>query len=128
MAMTPNTWHIINISAIASPPWTPGTYAAPHPFVIDAIASGAALLVFCLSDAGPGYSATIVGLNGEASIPSDAVTVASTPAMRSDVLTSGATWYSVRNTASGGAWMWYDDQRGQVGSLALPPALGGFIS
>lgn len=125
MALASNTWHYVIIDPLSTPPWTAATYASP-PFINDAIIAGTPVLVFCISDAGAGNAANLAFLGGEATIPSDGITLSSIPTMDTTVMDNGETWYSVRT--GGGAWLFYGDQSGVVRSLAVPTTLGAFIS
>lgn len=125
MAMTDLTWNRVTISAISSPLWT-GSYMVP-PFIVDAIASGGSVLVFCIYDLGIGSDALISFLGGGATLPSGAFTVVSTPAMNISVTSTSENWYSVRDS-SGAGWLWYGDQYGAVRFMPSSGALGSFIT
>ena len=128
MAMTANTWYEITLAALADPPYPASLAYSLHPFVVNAILTGAAARVFCLSDAGPGGTALISFVGGTGMVPSDAVTIVSTPAMDTSVITgTGETWYSVRE-AFGPGWFWYGDQSGTVNYMTDSTTLGAFIA
>lgn len=125
MAMTPNTWYYITLSAITGAPWSGTNYPLPGAFV-DSLYASSSVYVFCLSDAGAGASATVSFAGGDATIPSDAVTIVSTPAMNTQTMDNGETWYSIRvGTVS---WYWYGDQSGIVRTLSDSTTLGAFIA
>jgi len=125
MALTPNTWNFITIGTLATPPWTTSTYAADA-FVVDSIIAAVPVLVFCSNDFGPGSTAILVHLGGVAYIPSDAITLSSTPAMNVSVMDDGETWYSVRDTPS--SWMYYGSTSGLVRRMTVSGPLGMFIT
>lgn len=125
MAMASNTWYTITLAALAAPPYTAGTYTLP-PAMVDLIISGSAFHVFCIFDAGAGAAASVAFVGGSADIPSDAVTIATTPAMDTTTMNDGENWYSVRAGAAG--WYFYGDQSGTVRALTDSTVLGAFIS
>ena len=125
MAMTPNNWYRVTFASIADPPWTAGQYSLAGA-VLDSIASGSALNVFCITDGGAGNPALVAFAGGLSTVPSSAVTISSTPTMNTQTMDSGATWFSIRLGTMG--WAWYDDQTGQVATLSDSTVLGAFIS
>ena len=125
MAMTANTWYIITLTPIPGAAWAGTNSPLPGEFV-DALNAASTFRVFCLSDAGIGGAAVVSFLGGSATIPSDAVTIASTPTMNTQTMDNGETWYSIRVGTAG--WYWYGDQAGIVRSLSDSTTLGAFIS
>ena len=125
MAMTPNNWYYITLSSLTGSAWAGANSPLPGVFV-DAQYSSSSVYVFCLSDAGAGLSATVAYDGGDAKIPSDAVTIVSTPTMYTQTMDNGETWYSIRVGTT--AWYWYGDQAGIVRTLASSTVLGAFIS
>lgn len=126
MALSSNTWYAINVATFTDPAWVAWVYPIPAA-IVDCIASGVAIPVFCEADFGPGSYAILYFNGGTCFVPSDAITVASTPVMDTSAFVSGDTWYSIRYPA-GGAWMWYSSASFSVRRLAAPTTLGAFIA
>lgn len=126
MALSSNTWYAITIADFTDPAWSGWVYPVPA-FVVDCITSGVALPVFCEIDFGAGSYAVVYAYGGTCFIPSDAITVVTTPMMDTSAFSSGDTWYSVRYPA-GGAWLWYSSTSRIVRRLASPATLGAFIA
>lgn len=125
MAMTANNWYDITLSALTSSAWSGANAPLPGAFV-DAQYSSGSVLAFCLFDGGPGLSAIVAYNGGNATFPSDAVTIVATPAMNTQTMDNGETWYSIRVGTAG--WYWYGDQAGIVRTLSDSSFLGAFIS
>lgn len=126
MALASSTWYSITIADFADSSWSGWTYGAPS-FVIDCIASGVALPIFCETDFGSGSYAVVYALGGTCFIPSDAITVVTTPTMDTSAFSNGDTWHSIRYPV-GGAWLWYSSAAFAVRRLAAPTTLGAFIA
>lgn len=126
MALASNTWYAITLADFSDASWSAWVYDVPA-FVVDCIASGVALPIFCETDFGVGSYAIVYALGGTCFIPSDAITVVTTPVMDTSAFSSGDTWYSIRYPV-GGAWMWYSSASFTVRQLAAPTTLGAFIA
>jgi hypothetical protein len=126
MALASNTWYAITIADFTDPAWSAWYYPLP-PAVVDCIASGVALPIFCEVDFGVGSYVIAHFLGGTCFIPSDAVAVVTTPVMDTSAFSSGDTWYSVRYPA-GGAWLWHSSATFLVRRLGSPATLGAFIA
>lgn len=123
MALSANTWyqvHFTDPTLANTPPWVTNTFI-PGP-VTTAILTNANMFVFCVT---AGTIAEVAYSGGSSMLPDAVMTVVATPSMNTQMMDSGATWYSIR---SGTAWLWYDDITGQVSTLADSTALGAFIS
>ena len=125
MAMTANNWYLISLASIPGAAWAGTNSPLPGAFV-DALNASGNIYVFCLADAGIGGSAQISFLGGEATIPSGAVSIVSTPTQNVQTMDNGETWYSIRVGKAG--WYWYGDQVGIVRTLSDSTVLGAFIS
>ena len=126
MALASNTWYAITIADFSDAAWAAWVYPIPV-FVVDCIASGVAVPVFCEIDFGVGSYAVVYALGATCFIPSDAITVVTTPAMDTSAFTIGDTWYSIRYPV-GGAWLWYSSASFSVSQLTAPTTLGAFIA
>ena len=126
-ALTPLTWHFITLAAITSP-----TYPIPNEQIpggiLDFIVGATSFPVFCTSADGT-HSVFVAAAFGTTPvrIRNGAITINSTPAMDTQVMDSGANWYSIRGGASP-EWYWYDDALGIAQTLSDSSVLGAFIS
>jgi len=125
MAMSPFNWYLITLASIPNAAWAGTNSPLPGQFV-DALQASGSIRVFCLADAGLGGSAQVSFLGGEATIPSGAVSIVSTPTQNVQTMDNGETWDSIRVGTAG--WYWYGDQAGIVRTLSDSSFLGAFIS
>lgn len=124
MALVPNTWYLLTFDAIANPPWSTPNYSIPGE-IVDAIINTTVVPCFCIND--NGTNSTIkTRNNADIILPTAALNISSTPTMNTTVMDDGETWYSIR--LSDGTWLYYGDQSGLVKALAVPNALGVFIT
>lgn len=126
MALASNTWYAINVAAFTDPAWMAWVYQIPAA-IVDSVASAVAIPVFCETDFGTGSYAILYFNGGTCFVPSDAITVVTTPTMDTSAFVSGDTWYSIRYPV-GGAWLWYSSASFSVRRLAAPTTLGAFIA
>ena len=125
-ALTLNTWHYIPLAPFADPPYTVPSTAIPGA-VIDYVIAATSFQVFCTALGGA--TSTFVYVGGDTTlvtVPNNAITIDSTPAMDTTVMDNGETWYSVRGATT--EWYFYGDQAGSVRALTNSIALGNFIN
>ena len=130
MALTPNTWYVVTWTTPIPanvPPWGTGTGLGIHPVILDAILGATSMLIFCVANGATTDAIQFAGLgNTQIDIPNTGVvTVAGTPAMNTQTMDDGSTWYSTRN--GGINWYCYTTA-GYVFTLTNSAALGAFIS
>ena len=130
MALIANTWYVVTWTTPIPaniPPWATGSGLGIHPVVLDAILGATSMLIFHIATGATTSTIAFAGMGTTAiEIPKTAViTVTGTPAMNTQTMDDGSTWYSVRD---GVAWLWYNDITGTVYRCANSAALGTFIS
>ncbi len=126
MALASNTWYAITIADFGDAAWAAWVYPIPSA-IVDSIAAAVAIPVFCETDFGVGSYAILYFNGGTCFVPSDAITVVTTPVMDTSSFIGGDTWYSIRYPV-GGAWLWYSSASFTVRQLAAPTTLGAFIA
>jgi hypothetical protein len=124
--MSSNTWYSITLAPFTDPSWVASVYNAT-PYIVDIVASGVQMPVFCVVNYGVGSLSTVAYLGGTCDIPNDAVTIVSTLTMDTSTFSNGDTWYSIRYPV-GSAWLWYSSASFAVRRLAAPTTLGAFIA
>ena len=130
MALIANTWYVVTWTTPIPaniPPWATGSGLGIHPVVLDAILGATSMLIFHIATGATTSTIALAGMGTTAiETPKTAViTVTGTPAMNTQTMDDGSTWYSTRN--GGVNWYCYTTA-GYVFTLTNSAALGAFIS
>jgi hypothetical protein len=129
MALVANKWYQVTWTTPIPanvPPWDVSQQTTLPGLVVQNILTATSMFIFSIA---PGIPSDYIAYLGSGSspviIPNGVVTVTATPAMNTQTMDDGSTWYSMRD---GVAWLWYNDITATVYRCANSAALGTFIS